>query len=169
VLLNTALLTNRLKKWPNIRSGNFRGTRHVSRERLVERWKLTEDVERKAEPRQAEALEEAQGAEHGHVDGEGHGQTEHQQEQHRYDQHRVAAEPAEHGKKKNYELLTPSPGIWFLHSHINVCVCVCGARTYQSARIPNVRYPKMDPTSRENLAMWTFHAESHTRLHCRNK
>lgn len=38
--------------------------------------------------------------------------------------------------------------------------------SYQSARIPNTRYPKMDPTNRENLAMWTFHAESHTRLHC---
>lgn len=42
-------------------------------------------------------------------------------------------------------------------------------KSYQSARIPNTRYPKMDPTSRENLAMWTFHAESHTRLHCGDK
>ena len=27
----------------------------------------------------------------------------------------------------------------------------------------------MDPTSRENLAMWTFQAESHTRFHCRER
>lgn len=40
---------------------------------------------------------------------------------------------------------------------------------YQSARIPNTRYPKLDPTSRANLAMWTSHADLHTRLHCKDK
>lgn len=43
---------------------------------------LTEDIERKGDPRQAEALKEAQGAEHGDVDGEGYGQTKHQHEEH---------------------------------------------------------------------------------------
>lgn len=42
-------------------------------------------------------------------------------------------------------------------------------KSHQSARIPNTRYPKMEPTNRENFAMWTFQAESHTRLHCRGK
>lgn len=42
-------------------------------------------------------------------------------------------------------------------------------KSHQSARTPNTRYPKMEPTNRENFAMWTFHAESHTRLHCGRK
>lgn len=36
---------------------------------------------------------------------------------------------------------------------------------YQSAMTPITRYPNMEPTSKENLAMWTFQAESHTRFH----
>lgn len=43
---------------------------------------LTEDIEREGDPRQAEALEEAQGAKHGHIDREGHSETKHQHEQH---------------------------------------------------------------------------------------
>lgn len=65
----------------------------ISTALLVERRRLTEDVERKGDPCQAEALKEAQGAEHGDVDREGHSQTKHQHEQHRYDQHWVAAKP----------------------------------------------------------------------------
>lgn len=41
--------------------------------------------------------------------------------------------------------------------------------SYQSARIPKTRYPKLEPTSRANLAMWTSDAASHTRLHCGDK
>lgn len=41
--------------------------------------------------------------------------------------------------------------------------------SYQSARIPKTRHPKLDPTSRANLAMWTSHADLHTRLHCGDK
>lgn len=116
---------------------------------------LTEDVERQRDPCQAKALKEAQGAEHGDVDREGHGETEHQHEQHRYDQHRVATKPTERGRHFHHgKQPLKHSSQW---------------ESYQSARIPNTRYPKMDPTKRENFAMWTFHAELHTRLHCWDK
>lgn len=54
---------------------------------------LTEHVEGESQARQAETLEETQGAEHGDVRREGHAQTEDQQEEHRQDQHRVSAKP----------------------------------------------------------------------------
>ena len=57
--------------------------------------RLTENIEGEGDPCQAEALEEAQCAEHGNVDGEGHGQTKHQHEQHRDDEHRMATKPTD--------------------------------------------------------------------------
>lgn len=59
--------------------------------------------------------------------------------------------------------------ISFWHLYVRLHVMQELQKSYQSARIPNTKYPKMDPTNRENFAMWTFHAESHTRLHCRDK
>lgn len=38
-------------------------------------FELTEQVQREDDARQAEAFKEAQDAEHGHVDGEGHAQA----------------------------------------------------------------------------------------------
>lgn len=46
------------------------------------RVQLTEKVQREDDARQAEAFKEAQDAEHGHVDGEGHAQAKRQHGQH---------------------------------------------------------------------------------------
>lgn len=61
---------------------------------------LTEDVEGEGDAGQTEAFKEAHGAEHGHVDGERHGQSEHQHEEHRDDQHRMAAKPDGQGEEE---------------------------------------------------------------------
>lgn len=66
---------------------------------------LTQNVEREVDSCQAEALKEAQRAEHGDVDGESHGQTKHQHEQHWHDQHRVSAKPAELHKNSDVRKL----------------------------------------------------------------
>lgn len=57
------------------------------------RVRLTQDVKGESDRRQTEAFKEAQRAEHGHIHGERHGQTEHQHGQHGHQQHRDTTQP----------------------------------------------------------------------------
>lgn len=70
------------------------------------RVRLTEDVKRESDRRQTEAFEEAQRAEHDHIHGEGHGQTEHQHRQHRHQQHRDTAQPETKTQLENQRNIT---------------------------------------------------------------